>query len=108
MGGMKDHFFGDTPYPSSPGFKERATSREAALAAAPGAAALRDAVHGALLAAGERGATADEVAAALGRDKLAVRPRVTELSKENPPRAIKTARRRANESGLGAAVWRAT
>ncbi len=49
------------------------------------------------------GATADEIAAALGRDRLAVRPRVSELVRMQRVRA--SGRRRANASGRLAIVW---
>jgi predicted ArsR family transcriptional regulator len=47
--------------------------------------------------------TADEVAAQLGESPLAVRPRLSELRKENLIRD--TGLRRANASGKSAAVW---
>lgn len=107
MGGMKDTL-GDTPfYPNAPGFKEPTTSRAAARKMRGEAATLRDRAHGALLAAGAEGMTADEVAAQLRETVLAIRPRITELAKETPPRAAKTDKRRTNKSGMSAIVWRA-
>ena len=94
-------------YPRSPGFHERTTSRDAALAVRSDAATLREKVYAAILAAGYDGLTADEAAKLLNRSVLSVRPRVTELSKEARPRIVRTDKRRANDSGLSARVWRA-
>jgi DNA-binding IclR family transcriptional regulator len=52
-----------------------------------------------------RPGTADEVAAQLGRDKLAVRPRVSELRRLGFIRP--TDERRRNRSRCNAMVWRA-
>lgn len=56
-------------------------------------------------AATGQGMTPDEVAATLGRDEKAIRPRFTELGKH---RGLieKTGERRKNESGMSANVWR--
>jgi len=94
-------------YPRSPGYRERSTSMDAARAVQSDAATLREKVYGAVLAAGHDGLTADEAAKLLDRNILSVRPRVTELSKEMPPRIVRTDKRRANDSGLFARVWRA-
>lgn len=91
-------------YPRSPGFKEVGTSRDAARAVEPDAAVLREKAYSALARAGERGWTADEVAALLHRNILSVRPRISELAKAN--RIVRTGERRKNESGLRAAVWK--
>jgi hypothetical protein len=116
MSRIADKFFGDrappwagrAAYPDAPGFKERTTSREAAAAVESGASILRERVFNAIAAAGDRGMTADEAAAAISESVLAVRPRVTELAKAAPPRVEPTGVRRKNESGLNAKVWRAT
>jgi predicted ArsR family transcriptional regulator len=50
-------------------------------------------------------ATADEVATALGETPLAIRPRVSELSKRG--KLEPTGLRRKNSSGRDAVVWRA-
>jgi len=71
------------------------------------AADLRNRVYIAIAAAGAAGLTSDEAAEALGESILSVRPRVTELSKEKPPRVVPTGARRRNESGMSAKVWRA-
>lgn len=51
------------------------------------------------------GATADEAADALRESILAIRPRVTELSKQGL--IVETEQRRRNVSGRSAIVWRA-
>lgn len=48
------------------------------------------------------GLTADEVALVMGRDRLAIRPRITELKMSGVVRD--TGRRRKNRSGRNAAV----
>lgn len=104
MTGMKDTL-GDVPYrPHGPGFKERGgTSEQAAKAVASKSSRLRDAVLYQISLSGQRGMTADEIAAALNASVLAVRPRVSELNKM--AKIKKTTERRRNESGLYAAVW---
>ena len=104
MSGIKD-LLGDTPftYPLAPGFKEPTTSRDAARAVSSSAPLLRDRVFAALRLTAM---TPDECAAKLGESVLAVRPRFSELSKAE--RIIETGERRRNqESGLKAKVWRA-
>lgn len=101
MSGMKD-LLGDTPYPLSPGFKERgSTSEDAARSMAGRARTLRDQTLETLKG---RPMTADEVAAQLGETVLAIRPRLSEL------RAKKliepTGEKRLNASGKDAKVWR--
>lgn len=49
--------------------------------------------------------TADEVAEALGESVLAVRPRISEMVRENL--VVATGMRRPNKSGRTAWVWRA-
>lgn len=95
-------------YPNEPGWKEPTTSRDAARQVAGDAALLRERVFTAIAAAGARGITADQAAAAVERSVLSVRPRVTELAKADPPRITPTGERRANESGMSARVWRAS
>lgn len=107
VGGMKD-LLGDVlaRYPQAPGFKERTTSRDAARAVAGGAGTLREQVFECLRVAGPAGLTPDEIAEKIGRTVLAIRPRVTELAKDDPPWIVPTGDRRANASGLKAKVWR--
>lgn len=106
MSRIAEHFFGDRPYPESPGYRERTTSRDAAKAAASDAATLREKVFQEIAAAGARGLTADEAAMKLDRTVLACRPRVSELAHADPPRIVRTGERRSNGSRLLAAVWR--
>jgi hypothetical protein len=91
-------------YPKAPGFKALGTSSEAAKVVDNDAAFIRDLVLGALERAGSRGLTADEAADLLRRDKLAVRPRFSELLADG--KIMKTEERRKNDSGLRATVWR--
>jgi predicted ArsR family transcriptional regulator len=89
-------------YPNGPGWKESETARAAAVAIAGRVGRLRQAVlivlrrHGPL--------TADEIALRIGESVLAVRPRVTELSKLG--KIERTGERRPNASGQTAHVWR--
>ena len=94
-------------YPRSPGWKERTTSRDAALAVTSRASILRERVHAEIAAAGLSGLTADQVAARLGESVLSVRPRLSELYHANPPRIVPTGERRTNDSRLKAKCWRA-
>lgn len=92
----------ETMYPAQPGSKEKgATSERAGAKAAHRANTLRAAV----LREFERhplGLTADELATHLGETPFAIRPRVSELVKQEL--VIKTASRRRNTSGMSAAV----
>lgn len=106
MGGMKDRYFGDRPYPATPGYKVPGTAKSAARAVSGRAENMRLRVLGAILKAGHAGLTADEAAAAIGETVLAVRPRVTELAERG--KIEKTGARRENASGLKANVWRIT
>lgn len=110
VGSMKD-LLGERPYatayPTRPGYKERTTSKDAADAVESGSSILRERAFNALCIAGEDGLTADEVASRLDESVLAIRPRITELSKANPPRIVPTGARRKNESNLMAKVWKA-
>lgn len=89
-------------YPQACGFKRPGTSEQAAQQMQPQAGTLRAAVLAVLR---QRPATADEVAAAIGKSILAVRPRLSELSATG--RILETSERRRNASGKMAAVWRA-
>ena len=91
-----------TRYPHAPGFKTAGTSEEAAAKIAPTVDRLRDAV---LAEIKRQAGTADEIADRLDRDRLAVRPRVSELKRLG---FIKqTSERRRNRSKCSATVWRA-
>lgn len=107
MSRMADHFFGDRPYPASPGFKENTTSRDAARAISAKAPTLRNRVLAAIKDAGPAGLTADEAADKLGETVHAVRPRLTELGPKHANLIESTGMRRPNASGLMAKVWRA-
>jgi hypothetical protein len=87
-------------YPEAPGYQNRATSFAAAAAIAPRADVLRERVYQAILA---RASTADEAAARLGEDRLSVRPRTTELSKQG--RIVDSGHRRPTAFGRMAIVW---
>jgi len=95
-------------YPQSPGYRTRETSRNDAEHIAPRVPTLRDRalrmirVGGSLDSAG--GLTADEVAADLNESILAIRPRITELSKLGL--IVDSGIRRKNGSGRQAIVWR--
>ena len=91
-------------YPHEAGYKtdETETSQAAACAIKPDAFSLRQKCLAAL-----RGArlTADEVAELLGIDRLAIRPRLSELNALN--QIVATTERRKNASGKSAVVWAA-
>ena len=86
-------------YPSAAGWKRTDTSQEAA--ASIDAAGLRARVATWLQANGP--ATADEAASALGIDRLAIRPRFSELRARHE--IYDTGARRGNVSGKRAIVW---
>lgn len=97
-------------YPSTPGFKEPTTSRDAAERIAPEAKTLRDNAMKVLRAAWPAGLTAHEIAARMGRSIMAVAPRLSELRKTGdvmPAMQEGGAKpqRRSNESGCSAIVW---
>jgi predicted ArsR family transcriptional regulator len=87
-------------YPRAPGWKRRATSREAAEAMKERAPTLRDRCFSSLCQSPK---TADEVAAELGSTVLATRPRIAELVAMG---CLKdSGLRRNNASGRPAIVW---
>lgn len=92
-------------YPETPGFKEPTTSRDAAEKIKPRVYTLRDQVLEIITGAGGRGMTADEVADAMKRTVLAIRPRLSELVAGEKIQKHPDGDRRTNESGLLAAVW---
>lgn len=92
-------------YPYVAGSKARDTSYQAAEEIeATEAPLLRDLVYAEIKSTGEIGLTADEVAARLNKSVLSIRPRVTELGKQN--RIVDTGSRRKNASDKSAIVWR--
>lgn len=89
-------------YPHKPGWKGRDTSRYAALDMQVQAPTLRQSCLDLLISGAEL--TADEIAEALDKTILAIRPRVTELSRQGL--IEDTGTRRKNVSGKMAIVWR--
>ena len=86
-------------YPQQPGYTDHDTSKAAAGLVSSRVTRLREIV----LDAYDQGPmTPDEVAALIGEDILAVRPRCTELKRMGLLR--KTGTRRANKSGANACV----
>lgn len=90
-------------YPLFPGAKRGGTSLAAAVSMAPLAHTLRGVALAHLRQRGPM--TADEVAQVMGESVLAIRPRITELSKLDF--IVETGQRRKNRSGKMAIVWRA-
>lgn len=88
-------------YPDSPGYKEDTTSRDAAEAFENEAHVLRQMVVASLRDRGP--ATADTLARSIGRDRLAVRPRVSELRAAGA--VFDTGKRGVNVSGKKAIIW---
>jgi len=73
----------DKSYPYSPGSQKVDTSIEAAELIKAGADTIRKKVFDVVINKGSFGATADEVADLLALSSFTVRPRVTELYKQN-------------------------
>ena len=90
-------------YPDTPGHRGVDTSIMAAKAVAGIAGPLRRLVYKAIFAAGPRGLTTDEIAAALAMPRYSVQPRTTEL--KHGRRIHDSGRRRPNASGCNAIVW---
>lgn len=91
-------------YPEHPGCKEiGGTSEAAAVAIAGTARELCDQVYAVLVKYGPH--TADEVAELMRKDRLSIRPRMSELFAQGFVR--KTGQRRRNASGQSANVWEA-
>ena len=91
-------------YPSTPGYKNKdkeGPSRKAALSMKPHALNLREKCFRVI---GQIPMTADEVAGAIEKSILSVRPRIAELSKLG--KIEDSGKRRTNESGKVATVWR--
>jgi hypothetical protein len=64
---------------------------------------LQASVLGVIVAAGERGATGDEIAALLGWERHRVRPRTSEL--RNMRRIGDSGHRRPSDLGIASIVW---
>jgi len=93
-------------YPHDPGYKSGqmdGPSRKAALSMKPHALNLREKCFRAI---SQIPMTADEVAGAIEKSILSVRPRIAELSKLG--KIEDSGKRRTNESGKDATVWRIT
>lgn len=90
-------------YPDLPGHRGVDTSIMAADAIAGVAGPLRRLVYKEISAAGSRGLTTDEIAAALAMPRYSVQPRTTELKHDR--RIRDSGRRRPNASGCNAIVW---
>ena len=101
MTAQLDIFADARAYPDHPGFKSAGPSHEAAKAVAPRAPVLREGVLACLALCPM---TPEQIAARLGIDILAVRPRLTELKLLG--QAEKTEARGPSRGGLSAAVWR--
>ena len=92
----------DKSYPYSPGSQKVDTSIEAAELIKAGADSIRRKVFDVIINKGNFGATADEVADLLGLSSFTVRPRVTELYKQDK---IERKNKRKNASGRLAYVY---
>jgi hypothetical protein len=93
-------------YPHRAGFKTGGTSRSAANSIAIYADTKRHDVLTEFVAAGEKGLTRDACAKGLNLSVLTTRPRCTELMAAGL--LVPTGERRRNESGMSAAVLKAT
>jgi hypothetical protein len=104
---VEPDLFGPAPtsYPESPGSKSP-HSREAARQIANHAGTVRGIILAEYRAAFPRGLTADEVAKLAEESVLTARPRVSELGAQGL--LERTCERRKNDSGMTAAVWRAS
>ena len=91
------------PCPTKPGHRGVDTSIAAAETLAPRLPSIQRQVIAVIKAAGATGATGDEVAAVLGWERFAVRPRTAELRKAGA--ICDSGQRRANASGRTAIVW---
>lgn len=90
-------------YPFSAGHRGVETSIEAATSINKALPRLQSAVLDVVRAAGRSGATADEVAVALGWERWRTRPRTSELRKAG--RIVDSGRRRDSLSGIASIVW---
>lgn len=83
-------------------FSNTTTSLAAAIAIEPHAETLRERVYAAIVKAGERGATDEEIQAATGMDGNTQRPRRVELARAG---AIEVAGLRKTTANKDATVW---
>lgn len=91
-------------YPDAPGFKELGQTSEAAAKAIASRVNRLQGMALRMLHHHPHGLTADEIAAMNGEDRLAMRPRLTELCRMG--KVEKTGILRGNASGRAAHVWR--
>lgn len=92
-------------YPNAPGHRGVETSIEAAEALAPKLGRLQSMALEAIREAGERGLTADELAARLRLQRPSIQPRTSELRRRGLIRD--SGLRRANVTGKRAIAWTA-
>lgn len=90
-------------YPDAPGHRGVDTSIAAAVALTPALGRLQQMARLAIAAAGDRGLTADELAATLNLSRWSIQPRTTELKRKGLIRD--SGQRRANVTGKDAIVW---
>ena len=90
-------------YPDAPGHRGVDTSVAAAVALSPALGRLQQMARLAIAAAGDRGLTADELAATLHLSRWSIQPRTTELKRKGLVRD--SGQRRANVTGKDAIVW---
>lgn len=90
-------------YPDAPGHQNVDTSIAAAEAIAPVLGRLQQSVLSVIREAGAYGQTGDEIAAKLGMERWACRPRTSELRRKGLIRD--SGRRRLNSTGKMAIVW---
>ena len=92
-------------YPRAPGWKAQGPSREAAHSITGHAKTVRERVRVFFNQAYPAAYTADEIAHQLSESILTIRPRISELHKNDQIEAV--AERRKNVSGMSAHCWRA-
>jgi hypothetical protein len=102
---MSDLFDWRGTYPNQPGHRRTATSKAGADAVREKAPILRDQALAYIKRMDMWGATADECAEFIEKSVLAIRPRVTELSRLG--KIYDAGVTRKNKSGVSAIVWRA-
>lgn len=90
-------------FPDAPGHRNVATSIAAADALAPKLGRLQRMAEVAILNAGPRGLTADELAVWLDMDRWSIQPRTSELRRKGLIRD--SGHRRRNSTGKLAIVW---
>ena len=92
-----------TRHPDAPGHRNIDTSIEAADAIAPELGRLQRLARTEIRAAGDKGLTADELAARMNMPRWSIQPRTTELSRKGFIRD--SGQRRRNATGKRAIVW---